>query len=264
VDVYVKPGDLWQLGRHRLLVGDSTDRAAIDRLLDGARVPLTFTSPPYGVGIDYGPMTTDTIANVRTTLDALAAILADVTTPGGFAVLNFGDVVAASAQLGVDEPCEYPMALEHWPAFRGAGWVLHTRRVWIKPHAKVAAPWTASSNRSATDWEHIWTWKRPGRGLNIRRGLSYMGVWDTGNRNVDIGKDRFGAGMPVELARLALEVYSNPGDLVLEPFTGTGTTLVACESVGRVCMAMELEPRFAQMTIERWQAFTDLEATRVS
>lgn len=265
VELYVKPGDLWQLGRHRLLVGDSTDRAAVDRLLDGARVPLTFTSPPYGVGVDYGPNTTDTIANVRTLLGALAGILRDVTRPGGYAVLNFGDVVAASDQLGLDEVCEYPMAVEYWPPFRDAGWMLHTRRVWAKPHARVAAPWTASSNRAATDWEHLWTWRLPGAGLMERREPSYLGVWDTGSAPGDVvSKETFGAGMPVALAQWALAVYSNPGDLVMEPFTGTGTTLIAAEQLGRSCRAMELEPRFAQLTVERWQAFTGLEAVRVA
>lgn len=265
VDVYVKPGELWQLGRHRLLVGDSTDRAAIDRLMDGARVPLTFTSPPYGVGVDYGPNTSDTIANVRALLGKLAGILADVTVPGGYAVLNFGDVVSASAQLGVADVCEYPMAVEYWPPFRAAGWSLHSRRIWAKPHARVAAPWTASSNRAATDWEHLWTWKRPGVGLNERRDPSYLGVWDTGSAPGDVvSKDTFGAGMPVALAQWALSVYSNPGDLVMEPFTGTGTTLIAAEQLGRTCLAMELEPRFAQLTVERWQAFTGEAASRVT
>jgi hypothetical protein len=248
----VERGQVWTLGAHRLMCGDSTKAEDVARLLGGTRVPLTFTSPPYGVGIDYGVFD-DTLVNVRKTIAALATVLANVTADGGYAVVNFGDIISAREALGTEEVCEYPMAVEYWGPFRDAGWLLHTRRVWAKPHARVAAPWCASSNRAATDWEHVWTWKRPGRGLNERREPSYLGVWDTSHgEGVAIGKDRFGAGMPVVLAHWVLEVYSNGADAVFEPFDGTGTTIIAAEQLGRRCYAMEIDPRYVAVALQRW------------
>lgn len=130
----VKKGDLWEVGNHRLLCGDSTNAKDVSRLMAGDKAECVFTSPPYAVGIDYGTYE-DTIDNLRKMLPLLAARWSEVLLPGGFAVTNFGDIVSASQIVGTKEPCEYPMALEYWPIFRAAGFVLWSRRIWCKPGA---------------------------------------------------------------------------------------------------------------------------------
>jgi len=246
-------GQLWQIGPHRLMIGDATNEKTWTVLLDGQLAAATLTSFPYGVGIDYGEnQPPDTINNVRALLRAVAPLLHKHTRPGGYAITNFGDVIPARQQLGTDEVCEYPMAIEYWPAFRDAGWYLHTRRIWAKPHARVTAPWCANSNRAASDWEHVWTWKRAGDYINERREGSALGVWDTSSdEGVDVGKDVHGAGMPLAIARRAISIYSNKGDIILEPFCGTGTTIVASERLERRCYAIEIEPKYAAVTLER-------------
>lgn len=246
-------GQLWQIGPHRLMIGDATNEKTWTVLLDGQLAAATLTSFPYGVGIDYGEnQPHDTINNVRALLRATAPLLYKHTRPGGYAVTNFGDVIPARQQLGTDEVCEYPMAVEYWPAFRDAGWYLHTRRIWAKPHARVAAPWCANSNRAASDWEHVWTWKRAGDHVNERREGSAPGVWDTSSDEpLDVGKDVHGAGMPLAIAHRAISIYSNKGDVILEPFCGTGTTIVASERLERRCYALEIEPKYAAVTLER-------------
>jgi DNA modification methylase len=257
-----RPGDIWELGDHYLLCGDSTKAEDVDAVLDGAKIDCTFTSPPYGVGIDYGEYE-DSIENLRVTLPALASLVFANTAPHGLFVVNFGDIAGGRRVIrNAPEPCEYPMAVEYWPIFSAAGWLLFTRRIWAKPHARVAAPWTAKSARAATDFEHLWTWKKPGAASKVGRSkLSPLGVWDTSKGDgVDIGKGTHGAGMPVELVRRSLDAHSLPGDVIFEPFCGTGTTLVGAEILGRRCYAIEISPAYCDVIVKRWEEFTGKKA----
>jgi DNA modification methylase len=255
----IKAGDLFQLGRHRLLCGDSTSADAVAALMGDARADCVFTSPPYGVGIDYGTYQ-DTIENLRSMLPLLAERWLSIVAPGGFAVINFGDIVSGRAAANVDDVCEYPMAVEYWPVFRSAGWFLWSRRVWCKPNARVHSPWAIQSNRAASDWEHVWTWKAPGDAILARINGEYQsanGWFDTTRESgVDVGKESHGAGMAVALPLRMLNVHSRAGAVVYEPFTGTGTTMIACEQSDRRCFGMEIEPLYVQMAIDRWEAFT--------
>ena len=250
-------GDLWLLGEHRLLCGDSTDAADVTRLMGGQRADCIFTSPPYAVGIDYGEYE-DTIDNLRALLPAVARIWLDVVCEGGYAVVNFNDVAAGRDLAETDNVCEYPMALEHWPVFRAAGWVLWSRRVWVKPNARVNSRWCIQSNRAASDWEHVWTWKRPGKSFVGHVPNSQEGWVNSTNDavGVEVGKDEHGAGMAVLLPSRLIPVHSRSGAIVHEPFSGTGTTLVVCEQIHRRCFAMEIEPRYADVAVKRWENLT--------
>lgn len=260
-----RPGDLWLMGEHRLLCGDSLSDTSMRRLIGAERLGCTFTSPPYAVGVDYGETYEDSIGSLRALLPALAEQVHTYTVPGGFIAINFGDVVPGSNVIEVDgdEPCEYPMAVEYWPVFRSAGWLLHTRRIWVKPHARVWSPWVIQSSRAASDWEHLWVWKRSGKAITARGERSAFGVWDTSHdEGVAIGKDEFGAGMATSFARWVLETHSNAADLVFEPFCGTGTTLVAAEQTGRRCFAGEISPAYCDVAVRRWETLTGKKAER--
>lgn len=258
VEPTTRPGDLWRLGEHRLLCGDATDPAVADRLLDGQRPACVFTSPPYAVGVDYGATYDDTINELRALLRACAPLWLRHLEAGGYAVVNFGDIAPARDVAEVDEPCEYPMALEYWPVFRAAGYVLWSRRVWCKPNPRVHAPWCIQSNRAATDWEHVWTWKAPGSSRIGRiDGRSPLGWVDTTREEgVAVGKDEHGAGMATLVAIRAVEIHSGPREVVWEPFGGTGTTLIASESLGRRCFATEINPAYCDVIVRRWEQFT--------
>jgi DNA modification methylase len=238
-------GQVWQAGDHEIMCGDMTSQDVMTRY---ANPSLIFTSPPYAVGLDYASYD-DTLANLRGLLTALAAWPMH---PGAYCITNFGDIIRGSTAAETSEPCEYPTSVEYWPIFRAADWILHTRRVWTKAHARVSAPWTASSNRAASDWEHVWTWKRPGPGLNERRAPSYFGVWDTSTGDaLDVGKETHPGAFPTILAEWAISVYTNPTDIVCDPFLGTGTTLVACEHANRPGRGVEIDPGYVAVTLER-------------
>lgn len=249
-------GDVWQLGPNLLICGDATDPAMYALL--PSKIALTFTSFPYGVGLDYGEdVPADDFDNVRRLLAAVAPLLHRHTKAGGYAVTNFGDVIAGRAIAGVDEPCEYPAGVDYWAAFRAAGWLLHSRRIWAKPNARVHSPWVIQSNRAASDFEHLWTWRKTGRGLNKRRENSVLGVWDTSRlEGVEHGKDRHPAAFPVSLAELVVAVHTNPGDLVLDPFSGTGTVIIAADRTARPAVGFELSRHNCDLICHRYQAHT--------
>ena len=158
------------------------------------------------------------------------------------------------------------MAIEYWPPFRSCGWYLWSRRVWCKPNARVHSPWAIKTNRAASDWENVWTWKAPGRAIVQRingDNQSANGWVDTSKgHGVDVGKERHGAGMAVALPLRMLPIHSPEGGHILEPFSGSGTTIIAAEMTGRACHAIEIEPRYIDMAVRRWQAFTGQQAMR--
>jgi len=255
------PGQLWQLGEHRLICGDCTDAVTVARVMGGELADCVFTSPPYAVGVDYGETYQDTIDNLRAMLPKLSKLWLDVVVPGGFAVVNFGDVVSASNIVGTNGPCEYPMALEYWPVFRADGWALWSRRIWCKPGAGTGSMQCISSNRAATNWEHLWTWKKDGPPMFTKQTTgdypSQNGWIDsTHSEGLEFGLSVHGAGMPPLPALYSVFNHSRVGGVVHEPFCGTGTTIIACESLRRKCFASEINPSFAAITIERWAQHT--------
>ena len=143
-----KLGEVYELGRHRLMCGDATSAEDVAKLMGGGVCHCVFTSPPYALGVDYGSYVDD-LEHLRVLLPSAVSVWTSLVVAGGYFVVNFSDVVAAQEIAGTDEPCEYPMAVEYWPVFRGAGWLLHTRRIWQKPHVRVHSPWAIKSSRSA-------------------------------------------------------------------------------------------------------------------
>lgn len=254
-------GDVIVLGRHRLVCGDMTERTVIETAMHGQRAALVFTSAPYALGVEYDSYE-DTMQNLRLLLSALAGSWKGYVREGGYCLVNFMDVVAARNIAETDEPCEYPMALEYWPIFRGNDWLLHSRRVWQKPAGAVNSPWTAITNRAASDWEHLWTWKRPGRGLNERRDFSDRGIWEFEGTRPEIGRGTHPAAFPTHFPKRAIEIYTDRGDVVVDPFVGSGSTLMACELTGRSGVGVELSPRYCDVIVKRWENFTGQQAQR--
>ena len=249
-------GQVWSIGRHRLLCGDSTDRECVERVMADDLADCVFTSPPYALGIDYGDSYTDDISSLREMLPNLARIWFGIVKPGGYSVVNFSDIVSGGKIIGETTVCQYPMALEYWPVFRHEGWVLWSQRIWCKPIGRVSAPWCASSNRGATNWEHLWTWRKPGgSGTKPKTGnaMSSMHGWcdSSSMEGVAVGKGEHGAGMATGIAAWMIHVHTEQGALVHEPFCGTGTTIIACEQLGRRCRAIEISPGYVAVTLQR-------------
>jgi hypothetical protein len=257
----VEAGQTWALGRHRLWCGDATEREGIAALCAGGRVALVVTSPPYKVekGYERGA----SMAEHRRLLRGMVDVCSAVVVPGGFVVLNFADLWAQmySAELtGSTRACCYPMTQEYWQVCHvEAGWDLYAQRVWYKPFGTLRQPlWTYHASLAhQQEFEHVWTWRTPG-GLDepgvFDWDVSSRAVWDTrSERSAGTGPSAtWSAGYPVCLPERALRAHSAPGAVVWEPFLGSGTTLLACEALGRTCRGSDRDPGAIAVTLQRW------------
>ena len=238
-----RPGDLWVLGEHRLLCGDATDAVAVARLLDGARPHLMATDPPYGVEYDpawrirMGVNTTQRTGQVHNDdradwRDAWALF------PGDVAYVWHGALHASIVQ-GSLESC---------------GFGLRAQIVWVKPRIVLS--------RGHYHWRHesCWYAVRHGSTGHWTGARDQSTVWEIGHAGAEDEATMHGTQKPVEAMLRPIVNNSDRGDAVYEPFSGSGTTLIACEKSGRRALAMEIDPRYVDVAILRWQRYTGLDA----
>ena len=278
----VETGQIWEIGHHRLACGDSTD-AQLVRALWGDLTPwMCLTSPPYWVGKSYEKNTSfEEHLALLTKMYQMAYRIIDT---AGFLFVNFGDIASQSMTrrlTGVEGQCIYPISMDHYRIGREAGWALYAARVWLKPFNRLQRPfwtyrtsiphhqeyewlWTWVKNGECSDdfgnlpddWCYAWTWRKAGTGAKDRHydwKISSRAVWDTRQEAVaDKPLTRHIAAFPVGIPERALRAHSAVGALVWEPFCGSGTTIVACENLGRICRAAELSPQYCTSTLERF------------
>lgn len=286
-----KPGCLWLLGDHRLLCGDATVKADMDKLMAGQLADMVFTDPPYNV--DYTGGTSEALKIKNDNMDDSAfynflhdafSCMLEVTKPGG------GIYVCHADSEGIN----------FRSAMVNAGWLLKQCIIWVKNSLVLS--------RQDYHWRHepiLYGWK-PGAAHTWYGGRDKDTVWETpefltveetdngcvlhftnGSHTVvlqvpsyevvsathEIGTTVWRVERPtrnaehptmkpIELIARALRNSSKPGDVILDPFGGSGSTLIACEQLGRSCYTMELDPRYCDVIVERWQNFTGKKAKR--
>ena len=240
VDPVTRPGDLWVLGRHRLLCGDATVAADVERLLSGAVPHLMITDPPFGVNYDpswrkeAGVSTTSRTGKVAND-DRADWREAWSLFPGDVAYVWHAGVHASTVADSLD--C--------------AGFGIRSQIIWAKPRLVLS--------RGHYHWQHepCWYAVREGATGHWQGARDQTTIWMIGNG--DQGEDDatvHGTQKPVECMRRPLLNNSATGSSVYEPFSGSGTTIIAAETTGRSCFAMELDPRYCDVAVERWQTFT--------
>jgi DNA modification methylase len=260
-------GDVWIMGRrkHRLIVGDSTDRDVISRLLtkDGM-AEMIVTSPPYWAKQAY-----DDQPGIQGAADFCARV-AEAWAPHvrRRIVINTGTTVETSIDPKGRPGVRVLLDAMWTAAMSNAGWDLRNRRVWVKsgPNPNVA-PHIDSVDQS---WETMLTYWRAGHTAGGQERVSEP--WSIAGYFDDIkgvGKDVVGddhpCPYPVELPRRFILLYSKPGDVVAEPFAGSGTTFLAGEITGRTVHGCELSEAYCDVALQRWMALSGesaiLEAT---
>jgi DNA modification methylase len=244
----VQRGDLWSVGSQRLLCGDATDAAAVGRLLAGERAHVLWTDPPYGV--DYVGKT----ARAMTIAGDDPAELGDLLRRAFGAV---GQVLAPGASVYVCHQSG-PRSIEVLRAFTDQGWRLHQQLIWAKDSLVLGH----------TDYhyrhEPIAYGFAPGGGRRGRGGQGWYGghaedsIFDIARPAASREHPTM---KPVELVARCLRNSSRPGELVLDPFAGSGTTLVAAETQGRRGCGIELDRGYCDVIVARLEALTGLEAT---
>jgi DNA modification methylase len=244
----VKSGDLWQIGEHRLICGDCTDAAVVARVMGGEKARMTITDPPWNVAIgkDSNPrhrqregLQNDDMSDEDYSLFADAFI-------SSIEQNCVGDVYCKVASEYMDIIGGIFKAKKfHWSAT-----VIWVKDIFVlgrsKYHRRYEPLWygwhskSKSSFCDARDLDDVWEIKRP----RISEEHPTM--------------------MPVELPERAIRNSSEAGDVVFDPFVGSGTTIVACENLQRVCYACDKEPKFVAVTLERMsQAFAGVEIRRL-
>lgn len=252
----IKTGELFALGDHRLLCGDSTDPADVRRVFgEAGEADLLWTDPPYGVAYQSKLSTEEAVARHRRTdglevaNDALTAeaTRALVTAALRAAPLKAGGAFYVTSPSG-DMETVFRLALED------AGLQLRQQLVWVKDMFVMG--------RQDYHWRHesvLYGW-RDGAAHTFHGGRTQDTVWEIPRPRRSESHPTM---KPVELVARALGFSSNPGGVVYEPFAGSGTTIIAAEQTGRRCVAIEIDPRYAQVAIERWETFTGQTAVKV-
>ena len=273
-DPISKEGDVWILGRHRLMCGDSTSIDAVERLMAGQRADLCFTSPPYAQQREY--------KNEISDWDGLMN--------GVFAACPVKDGAQILVNLGlVHEKGRVNAYWDAWLDFMDAnGWPLFGWYVWDKgfglpgnwngrlaPAHEFIFHFSKGGNKPANKWVD----KKPenigkithGTGIRGKDGkMSGISSPDAGANKTKImdsvirvsphmarqGSNTHPAMFPVALCEAMYRSYSKAGDWMFEPFSGSGTSIVACEKMGMNCAAMELAPEYTDIGVKRWQDFT--------
>lgn len=251
-------GDLWLLGRHRLLCGNSTLKSDVDRVLGGAKPRLMVTDPPYGVKYDpkwrerVGLSGGDTAKGSVKNDDQADWREAWELFPGAIAYVWHGGLHAGVVERSL-QACRFN---------------IRAQIIWVKQRAVIS--------RGAYHWQHEpgWYGVREGeeddwRFVPEHEVAAHAVVdgekadWAGGRKQstvwfIEHSKSGTGHGTqkPVECMKRPIVNNSAPGDAVYEPFSGSGTTIIAAEMSGRCCHAIEIDPAYVDVAVKRWSEFT--------
>jgi DNA modification methylase len=241
-----RPGDVWELGNHRLLCGDATDPASYDALMADGQADMVFTDPPYNV--DYANSAKDKMRGKDRPIlndnlgDGFYDFLLAALTPMLERCAGATYIAMSSSELDTLQQ-----------AFRAAGGKWSTFIIWAKntftlgradyqrQYEPILYGWPEGQTRhwcGDRDQGDVWNIKKPQK------------------------NDLHPTMKPVELVERAIRNSSRPGDIVLDPFGGSGTTMIAAEKSGRVGWLIELDPKYVDVIVRRWQDWTGQEAHR--
>jgi DNA modification methylase len=240
-----RPGDLWTCGEHRVLCGDATVLADVERVLGGELADLCFTDPPYGV--NYGNPTKDKQRGKH------RPILNDRPGESFEAMLRAASTNILSATKGAIYVCMSSSELDTLQrAFREAGgrwstfviWAKHTftlgRADYQRQYEPILYGWKEGTDHfwcGARDQGDVWFFDKPSR------------------------NDLHPTMKPVALVERAIHNSSKSRDIILDPFGGSGTTMIAAERLGRRARLLELDPKYVDVAVQRWEQFAGGEAT---
>ncbi len=237
----VQPGRIWRLGLHRLMCGDSTQRSDMERLMGNDLAHLIWSDPPWNInyGGDDHPifkkrtMNNDNLGEkFRIFVDLFVTQAWRFSAPGAIVYLVMGG--------------------EEWPvidmALRKIGFHWSSTIIWVKDQMVL------SRKDYHTQYEPMWYgWKNDGPRLVELADRKQSDVWPIDRPRKS---EEHPTMKPLELVERSLTNSSRPGAIVLDLFAGSGTTLIACERLGRICRTMENDPKYAAVVLERWSQMT--------
>ena len=245
-------GDVWLLGKHRVMCGDSTSIDAVEKLMDGQKADMVFTSPPYNADTKtgdgdifnkkkakklYGEGYTDALPSSEYVDFAASVLEVCFANTDGFIFWN----------VSYNAKSKY----EYIQQITGRVEYLVDQVCWKKSST---IPFKGMLMR---DWEPVYVFSTNKQSLNVAKVTSNF--WEISNTGVQQQDHK--ACFPVALPEKAIGLVNTNSGIVLDPFGGSGSTLIACEKTGRINRSMELDPKYCDVIIQRWQEFTGQTAT---
>jgi DNA modification methylase len=240
-----KPGDIWILGNHRLMCGDATVISDVEKLMCDKKADMIFTDPPYNV--DYTGKTEDALKIKNDNLndndfykflyESFLNMLT-FTVPGGAVYVCHADSEGLNFRKALIE----------------SGWLMKQCIIWVKNSLVMG--------RQDYHWQHepiLYGWK-PGSAHNWYSGKKQTTVW---NFDKPLRNTEHPTMKPVGIPAKAIQNSSKAGDIVLDLFGGSGTTLIAAEQTGMVSFMMEIDPIYCDVIILRWEQLTGRKAERL-
>lgn len=268
-------GEIWKLGRHRIMCGDATNPEHIKKLMDGQQADVVFTDPPYNVNYKgHGKKTSNGIANDNMADSAFGKFLEKV-------FKNYREAIKSGAGMYVFHSSSSQAQFEY--ALEKAGMDVKNQLIWNKPAA--ALGW------GDYRWKHepFFYCAVKGKKVQFYGDRKHSTVWDFQKTDAQLfawaqkmkraeeqgkttvwsmARDKVGEYVhptqkPVELIVYALRNSSKSGDLVLDFFMGSGSTLIASEKSERSCFGLELDPKYVDVIIKRWEDYTGEKAEKI-
>jgi len=244
-------GDVWLLGKHRVMCGDSTSIDAVEKLMAGQKASLVVTDPPWNVA--YGKNLANNAQNYKP-----REILNDnFKTNAEWTDFLTGVVSCITAVTLPGCPLYCVMGASEWPAIdkalRDGGFHWSSTIIWAKDQLVM------SRKDYHTQYEPIWYgWNEQAARLWTVKDRKQSDLWECKRPK---SSPLHPTTKPVELIERAVLNSSNTGAIVFEPFGGSGSLCIACEKTGRVSRNMELDPKYCDVIVQRWQEFTGQTAT---
>ncbi|MFA7327952.1 MAG: DNA methyltransferase [Candidatus Ratteibacteria bacterium] len=264
----IKFGDIFQLGEHRLLCGDATNAEDAEKLMQKEKANIVFTSPPYWVGFEYENEKDKD--GILAHINKSAFVMGIITK--GKVVINTGNINSITIAEKITGKKQPALLIDWWiEALNKNNFLLRHIRIWAKNGGVMPS---RRNDKIDMHWEYlatfteengnagfIATFKNVADDTGINTGTpewAVKGVW------TDImGAARQSghcAAFPVELPSRYLKMYTERGNIVYEPYGGSGTTLIACEKLNRKCRMMEIDALYCQVIIDRWEEYTGFKA----
>ena len=240
-------GQVWKIGPHRLAIGDSTDASFVQSFLGHQQPQVLFTSPPYWIGLEYEQETAWN--EVLSFMERFASIYSRSIAPNGRIIINTG-MCPGKALTGA--PAHSKLLIDEWQrAFEKQEWLLRYARFWIKSGGiyHTNPDFDCIDNHSEF-LGYFYHPKAKFRGMErLDQPWCGMGYWD------DIpGKAKeegHVAAFPIELVARNIQLFTRPQEVVLDTFSGSGTTLLACQQLNRIGWGIEIDPGYAALSLRR-------------
>lgn len=269
-----KPGDVWELGDHRLMCGNSGDTSDIEKLMNGNKAQLAVTSPLLSMSKEYEKN------GIEPWLKDTEAVIKNLAKYSSLVCWNLGDMYSTGTQF--IEPTSVhsvklfgdyglrPIWIRIWKKTRqiAAASAYHLVTNKPIPQYEYVSAFGKGGEEEYTDQEYSWLSAFAGHSYKFvkrltkdeRKKWGYSGIWEM--PPVKTHQDTLG-GVPVELPWRCIKMHSDAGGIVLDPYGNSGTTLIAAEQTNRKCFAMERDPYMVDAIVKRWENFTGQRAVKL-